>query len=158
MHEQQADTFASTPAETTDVLWLYRRLLTAWNERNANAMAEVFATDGIAIGFDGSSLDGREEIAAQLGQIFADHQTGVYVPIVRDIRFLSPDVAMLRAVAGLIPHGQTDVNPNTNAIQTLIAVRQGDEWSVALYQNTPAAFHGRPEVGAALTEELQRSR
>jgi hypothetical protein len=34
-------------------------------------------------------------------------------------------------------------------------VRDGDAWKIALFQNTPAAFHGRPEESAKLTEELK---
>jgi hypothetical protein len=30
-----------------------------------------------------------------------------------------------------------------------------DAWRVVLYQNTPAAFHGRPNKAEALTDELR---
>ena len=36
----------------------------------------------------------------------------------------------------------------------LDSVRDG--WRIALYQNTPAQFHGRPELSRALTEELRQ--
>jgi hypothetical protein len=42
-----------------------------------------------------------------------------------------------------------------NAVQTLVAVRRDGAWQVAVYQNTPAAFHGRPELSQSLTEELR---
>ena len=75
--------------------------------------------------------------------------------IVREVRFLAPGVAVLRAVAGLAPRGQQDMNPQTNAIQSLLAERSGGTWRIVLYQNTPAQFHGRPELAQALTEELR---
>jgi hypothetical protein len=34
-------------------------------------------------------------------------------------------------------------------------VRVDGQWRVALYQNTPAAFHGRPDLSEALTAELR---
>jgi uncharacterized protein (TIGR02246 family) len=74
---------------------------------------------------------------------------------VREVRFLTPDVAVLRAVAGLVPAGTRDLNPDLNAVQSLVAARHGGQWRVELYQNTPAAFHGRPEESAALTAELR---
>jgi hypothetical protein len=40
-------------------------------------------------------------------------------------------------------------------VQTLVAVRQGDAWRIASFQNTPAAFHGRPEAVEELTRELR---
>jgi uncharacterized protein (TIGR02246 family) len=90
-----------------------------------------------------------------MSRIFAEHPTAQYVGIVRQVKFLSSTVAVLRAVAGMIPPGQTDLNPGLNAIQTLIATKH-DSWRVALYQNTPAAFHGRPEAVNALTGELRQ--
>ncbi len=50
-----------------------------------------------------------------------------------------------------------DIRPELNAVQTLVAVKHGnDRWKIAIYQNTPAAFHGRPELGEQLTEELRQ--
>lgn len=71
------------------------------------------------------------------------------------MRALGQDVALLRAVAGLLPHGQADLNPAANAIQSLVAVRRDGAWRIALFQNTPAQFHGRPELAEQLTAELR---
>lgn len=49
-----------------------------------------------------------------------------------------------------------DDPPETNAHQTLVAARVGRRWQVVLSQNTPAAFHGRPDLVEAMTQELQR--
>ena len=46
--------------------------------------------------------------------------TAAYVGKVRDTRFLTPHVAIPRAVLGMVPEGQTDINPASNAIQSLI--------------------------------------
>jgi hypothetical protein len=40
-------------------------------------------------------------------------------------------------------------------VQVLVAVRRADVWRVAFFQNTPAQFHGRPELAEALTAELR---
>ena len=70
------------------------------------------------------------------------------------MRFLSTDIALLRAVVGMVPPGQNDINPVVNAIQSLVAVKDKDIWRIALFQNTPAQFHGRPELAEELTKEL----
>jgi len=134
---------------------LHAKLLSAWNRRDTEAFVGLFLEDGSLVGFDGSPLDGRAEIADHLRQVFADHVTSAYVAKVREVRFLTPDSALLRAVAGMVPPGKTDLNPAVNTIQALVAVRQGDHWRIALYQNTPAQFHGRPEAADQLTEELR---
>jgi len=64
---------------------------------------------------------------------------------------------MLMAVSGMVPAGKEELDPALNAIQSLIAVRKRDGWKIALFQNTPAAWHGRPEDSKQLTEELRKA-
>jgi len=136
---------------------LYQELLKRWNKRRASEMTDLFAEDGNLVGFDGSQINGRSEARTVLSQIFANHQTAAYLGIVKEVRLLSPDVAILRAVAGMVPPGESDINPEVNAVQTLVAVKQQNKWIIALFQNTPAAFHGRPELSERLTEELRQA-
>lgn len=42
---------------------LYRDLMDGWNKGSADAFAAPFADDGDLIGFDGTHLKGRREIA-----------------------------------------------------------------------------------------------
>lgn len=143
-------------ADEMEVRALYRDLLEGWNQRNAAAFATPFAPDGEVIGFDGSQMTGREEITSTLQQIFADHVTAPYVSKVRSVRLLSPDMAMLRAIVGMVPPGHSDLNPAVNAHQTLVATKRDGQWRIVLFQNTPAQFHGRPGLVQQLTEELRQ--
>jgi uncharacterized protein (TIGR02246 family) len=138
-----------------EVRALYHQVLDAWNRRNADEFAALFAEDGEVIGFDGSENKTRARIAEELERIFADHDTGRYVGKVRSVRPLGPDRALLLAVGGLVPAGATDLNPDLNAVQSIVAELQGDAWRIVLYQNTPAQFHGRPELVERLTQELR---
>lgn len=133
---------------------LYRSLLAGWNERDAGGMADLFSADGHLVGFDGTQVEGSADIATHLSQVFMNHPTSMYVSKVRAVHFLSDDVAMLSAVAGMVPPGKTEINPGANAVQTLIAVRKPDNWRIALFQNTPAVYHGRAHMVDELTEEL----
>jgi uncharacterized protein (TIGR02246 family) len=137
-----------------DVAGLYRRLIGAWNSADADVMAASVASDGLVVGFDGSQMFGRDEVATELGRIFADHETATYVTKIRSVKALGPDGALLHAVAGMVPPGGSEVMPDRNSIQTIVARRGGDGWTVALFQTTPAQFHGRPELTEALTAEL----
>jgi uncharacterized protein (TIGR02246 family) len=119
-------------------------------------MASPFAEDGELIGFDGSNFTGWTEIASHLQQIFADHPTATFVAKVRSVRFFGPEVAILRAVAGMVPAGQTDIEPKLNTHHTLVTVKREGKWRIALFQNTPAQFHGRPELVQKMTEELRQ--
>jgi uncharacterized protein (TIGR02246 family) len=153
-HEPKTGIARST--DEPDVRALYRELLECWNRRDAHAMASLCIDDGSMIGFDGSLHDGRAEIESDIGRIFADHPTGAYVGKVKSIRFPAADVAIVGAVAGILPSGGSDLNPAANSVQTLVVVKRDGAWRIALFQNTPAAYHGRPELSEQLTEELRQ--
>lgn len=138
-----------------EVRMLYANLLDCWNRRNGREFAALFAADGRAIGYDGSAHGGRAEIEADLTRIFAEHATPAYVGLVRGVRLLSRDVAVVDAVAGMVPDGERDLDPALNAVQTLTAVKSGGTWRIAVFQNTPAAYHGRPQLAERLTEDLR---
>ena len=134
---------------------LYAQLLEAWDKRNARNYALLFASDATLIGFDGSQVSDQLQIGAHVSEVFTHHQTPRYIGVVREVRSIAADVSLLRANAGLIPPGKDDIDPSLNAVQSLIAVKKGDTWKIALFQNTPAQFHMHPEQSKALTEELR---
>jgi methyltransferase (TIGR00027 family)/uncharacterized protein (TIGR02246 family) len=134
---------------------LYRDLLDAWNRRDAAGMAALFTHDGSLVGFDGSQIDGGpKQVEAHLAPIFAGHATPAYIGKVREVRQLAPKVTLVRAVTGMIPDGRRELNPALNTIHSLVAVEGGGTWRAAMFQSTPAALHGRPDLARALTEEL----
>lgn len=145
-------TGADALSATRDV---YDRLIEAWNKRNARDYALLFASNGSIVGFDGSQVNGQTEIGGHVSEIFSHHQTASYVTIVRDVRTIASDVTLLRANAGMVPPGKDDINPEMNAVQSLVAARKGGKWEIALFQNTPAAYHERPDLSKKLTDELR---
>ena len=152
-----ASRYADATTEV-EVEALFANLLGRWNDRDASGYAALFADDGSLVGFDGSPVESAAAIGEHLRSIFADHQPATYVAKVREVRPLGPDTTLLRAIAGMVPPGANDIKPEVNAIQVLVAVRRDGAWRVAHFQNTPAAFHGRPEATQALTEELRAVR
>jgi uncharacterized protein (TIGR02246 family) len=140
-----------------DVRKLYDAVIAGWNNHDGAAMAAPFAEDGVVIGYDGSVQSGRHTIATEMSQIFDDHETGRYVVKVRGVRTLGSQAAMLYAISGLVPPGQSRVKSETNAHHTLLAEQQDGRWQVVLFQNTPAQFHGRPQLVDQMTRELEDS-
>ena len=139
---------------TGEIEELFGNLLSSWNQQDAKGMASLFSDNGNVIGFDGSQMNGKKKIEEELKKVFDNHKTAAYVWKVKEVRFLNEDIALLRAVAGMVPPGKNDINPQTNAIQSLIAVKQHIGWRIELFQNTPAQFHGRPELVQQMTDEL----
>lgn len=134
---------------------LYRNLLERWNHGDASGFGSLFRDDGSIVGFDGTTVESAHAIEQHVAAIFSDHEQPTYVSKVREVRPLGPDVALLQAVAGLVPPGESRVKPELNSAQTLIAVRRASIWRIAHFQNTPTSVHGKPEERDALTNELQ---
>jgi len=134
---------------------LYRSLIDGWNAGDAAAMTRDFADDAHMIGFDGSEITGRDHARQYLASIFADHKVASFVTLVREVREIAPNVVLLHAHAGMLPPGESTIKPERNAVQTLVAVQRAGAWQVVLFQNTPAAWHGREDDVKALTAELQ---
>ncbi|MDQ8739216.1 SgcJ/EcaC family oxidoreductase [Paenibacillus sp. LHD-38] len=135
---------------------VYHQLLDAWNNHSAGSMAELFTEEGEQIGFDGSISIGRDEIFSHLKSIFDNHSTAKFVSKVKDVRPLGSDAAIVRAIASMVPPGKSDLNPNVNTHHTLVVVKIEGNWRIQLFQNTPAQFHGRPELVERMTEELRQ--
>ena len=142
--------------ETNAIKKLHEELLTCWNNQDASGMASLFTKDANVIGFDGSQMNGQEQIETELKHVFANHKTARYVWKVEEIRFFDSQIALLRAMVGMVPPGKKEINSATNAIQSLIGIKQNDVWKIALFQNTPAQFHGRPELVEIMTKELSK--
>ncbi len=88
---------------STEIVELYSSLIAAWNNADATGFADGFTTEGTMVGFDGSTVNGRDEIERHLSEIFAHHKTGTYVSKVRFVRALGESHALLEAVAGMVP-------------------------------------------------------
>jgi uncharacterized protein (TIGR02246 family) len=146
-----------SPADAAALRDLHGRILDAWNRQDARGYAECFTRNGIVVGFDGSEMHGREQIADQLGTIFADHQVASYVRIVRSVRAVAEGVALLHAVVGMVSPDGGGVMPDRNAVQLLLAVRDDEGWRASAFQNTPARLDGQPDAAEALVEELQEA-
>ncbi len=148
------ESYKPKSVDETSVLELYHRLIQSWNDRDAHAFAHLFSGTAMIIGFDGSAMHGFSEAETELTKIFTGHETGIYLTKIRDIKCINDDCFLLLAIAGMVPPGSSWVDPSKNAMQTLLAARKEGKWYIELFQNTPAQFHGRPQLAEELTEEL----
>lgn len=144
------------PQNEQEIRSLYKDLLESWNKSNAVDFSNLFSSTGNAIGFDGSQMNGKKEIEEELGKVFRNHKVSTYVSIIQEVRSLSNHVYILRAFVGMVPPGKSEIDPRVNAIQTIVAQKENGEFKIAVLQNTPAAFHERPELSKHFTDELQK--
>ena len=134
-------------ADEAAVSGLYQQLMDGWNRGSGDAFAAVFTEDGDLVAFDGTHFKGRQEIAPFHQQLFDKWMKGTrLVGQLKAVRCLSSDVALMHAVGSTVMPGKTEPSPERDSIQTLVAVRQGGEWSLTAFQNTRI----RP-IGNAIT-------
>jgi uncharacterized protein (TIGR02246 family) len=137
----------TNPADEAAVRGLYRQLMDAWNRGSGDAFAAVFTQEGELVAFDGTHFKGHNEIAPLHQQLFDKWMKGTrLVGQVKDVRFLSPDVAVMHAVGGTVMPGKAEPSPERDSIQTLVAIRQSGEWRLAAFQNTRVRPIGRNAV------------
>ncbi len=128
---------AANTADEAAVRDLYLRLMDGWNRGSGASFAAAFVEDGDLVAFDGTHFEGREEIAPFHQDLFDRWMKGTrLVGKVKDVRFLSPDIALMHAVGGTVMHGKSEPSPERDSIQTLVAIRQDGEWRLAAFQNT----------------------
>ena len=137
---------------------LYANLMEAWNKRDAKAFEDLFILDGDLVGFDGTQMHGQGMIREHLAKVFGDHPTLPYTYRITGVTQISTEVAIVRAIAGMIPPGQSDFDPKLHAIHRLTAVHRGGAYRVALFQTTPARFDGRPQEVEQMTADLRAAK
>jgi uncharacterized protein (TIGR02246 family) len=117
---------------------VYQRFMEAWNRGSGAGLAEVFTEDGDLVGFDGTHLQGPQEIGPFHQQLFDKWLKGSRLLVqVTGVRFLSPDVALMHAVGRTVMRGEQAPTPERDSIQTLVVTRQeGGDWRLAAFQNT----------------------
>jgi uncharacterized protein (TIGR02246 family) len=153
-----SESSSSQSADEAMIRSLYQQSLDGWNKGSGEAFGSPFAEDSDLVGFDGTHLKGRQEIASFHQQLFDTHLKGTHLfGKIKSVRFLTSDVALIHAVSGTVMPGQTNIEPERNSVQTLVATKGNTgEWHLAAFQNTRAQYLGRPDLSQALTEELRR--
>jgi uncharacterized protein (TIGR02246 family) len=127
----------SYAADETAINGLRQQMLDGWNRGNGAAFAEAFTEDGEFVGFNGIRLRGRQEIGANVQQLFDGVMNGSRLTgQVKNLRFLSSDVAVLNSVGGHLMPGEPRVLPGREFNQTMVAVKREGQWRIAAFHNS----------------------
>jgi uncharacterized protein (TIGR02246 family) len=150
MHQGTSTQRSRDEAAVRDV---YQQFMEAWNRGSGTALAQVFIQDGDLVGFDGTHLKGRRDIAQFHQRLFDRWLKGSrLVGKVIDVRFLAPDVALIHAVGGTVLRGRRSPAPERDSIQTLVATRDDEGgWRLAAFQNTRLRLMGSGRAFLVMT-------
>jgi uncharacterized protein (TIGR02246 family) len=136
---------------------LYQQFIEAWGD--TDAYAALFTEGGDYITFDGTHARGRTEIASAHRPLFDGILKGsrlVEVGIPLEIRFLSPDVALVHSGGAVLRARQKKPSRRAISVQTLVAVKQEDHWLFAAFQNTRYRPFAQTLIGKILTSRAVR--
>jgi uncharacterized protein (TIGR02246 family) len=131
---------SSASANTTDealVRDIPRQIVEGWREGDGQAIAAVYADDGVLVAGHGVVLRGPTDIASYHNQQFGTELKGSKLTVqVTSVRFLEPDVVLLQTEGGILRPGQSQLAAGNRGIQSFVLVKRAGEWRVKLFQNT----------------------
>jgi len=116
---------------------LYQQMIDDWNQGDGQAYAALFTEDADYVILDGEHFKGRETIAFS-------HQSAFHTAFkgstmrgqVKDIRFLSADIALLHVEGTLRIPGQAGRASEQASITTIVAIRQVGRWGITAFHST----------------------
>lgn len=115
-----------------------QRIVQAWAAQDADAFAAVFTEDGTMVLPGDVYKSGRDQIRAFMAAGFQGPYKGTQVtgqPL--GLRLITPDVGVLITQGGVLAPGETTVAPEREIRATWVVVRDGDDWRLAAYHNSP---------------------
>jgi uncharacterized protein (TIGR02246 family) len=116
---------------------LFQQMVAGWNQGSGQAFAASFTEDADYVVVNGTYLKGRQAIAAAHRQLFESIFQGSRLEgYIKSIRFLSDDIALVHLHGRPQIPGQAVPAPEQYSIQTMVAIRHADEWSITAFQNT----------------------
>jgi uncharacterized protein (TIGR02246 family) len=130
-------------ADTSAVQDLFRAVLEGWNTGSGERFAAPFTDPCDFIAFDGTHLTSREQIATVHQELFDKWLRGTRLTGDPQVRFLTPDVALIVARGDTIMRGKSKPAAERASIQTLTAVRTADGWRFVSFQNTRVRLIGQ---------------
>jgi uncharacterized protein (TIGR02246 family) len=125
-----------TSHEELQLRKLFGNTIMAWNQGDGPLFASYFTKEADYVTFAGEHLLGRQAIAEAHQALFTGILKGSQLlGEVKDIRFLSPEVAVMHGVGMVKLRWQRKPSSNRQSINTQVAVKQLGEWKIAAFHN-----------------------
>ncbi|MGO9462769.1 MAG: YybH family protein [Isosphaeraceae bacterium] len=118
----------------------------AYNQKDAAKLVEFFTPDGTLIDSGNAATRGREAIAQEFSEAFAQPSTYTLEGKVERIHAITPDVAQVEGVSRLVSPKEATI---VNHFVALLA-RRGDDWKLVEIRDYP-----EPGTGVTPYERLK---
>jgi uncharacterized protein (TIGR02246 family) len=137
--EGKARPAADHSADEAEIRSNISRFVKGYNAGDAKAIAALFTADGQIESKEGEVAEGREAIAREFTEMFADMQEKKIEVFVEAIRFIGPNIAVER---GATQETSPD-EPPENDRYTVLHVKRDGKWQMALARDE----EGPPPTG-----------
>ena len=125
-----------TETDSIEIQKLYQQKICGWNIGDAVKFAEPYSDDADFIGFDGTYLEGKQQIIMFHAIVFDKFVRGTrLVGKVKHIRFPIPTVAIVVGISGTIERGHDCINPERNSIHTIVAIKATECGNFPLFRH-----------------------
>jgi uncharacterized protein (TIGR02246 family) len=114
------------------------RITAAWANNDADAFAAVFTDDATLVLPGDVHLVGREQIRSFMRNGYSGPFKGTRVtgrPL--SLRRVTDEVMVVTTEGGVLHAGESDVSAQRAIRASWILARQGDEWLITAYHNSP---------------------
>jgi uncharacterized protein (TIGR02246 family) len=107
-----------------------------WNTKSGALFAKPFAEDADYVVINGMHAQTRAVIERNHQQIFDTFYKNTSLTLsVKQVRFLKPDVAVVH-VRGHRTAAPGEAAKGSNAIMTLVMMKEREDWKIVAFQNT----------------------
>lgn len=122
--------------EENNLKELFNKMVTGWNSGNGDIYAACFTEDVDYVTFFGQHLKGRHSVATSHQTLFDGIMKGsIMVADIKQIRFLSSDVAIIHGVGAIKMRWQKKAPKARDSINTNVAIKKNGEWKISAFHN-----------------------
>jgi uncharacterized protein (TIGR02246 family) len=119
----------SDAADEHAIRAILRRMIEAWNAGDGTAFAAPFTDEVDFVVWEGTHLEGRQELAGFTQQIFDTVVKGSRLEgEVKFVRFLSPALAVMHSVVRTTLRGQTKPSPSRDSMELIVVTKRDGQW------------------------------
>jgi uncharacterized protein (TIGR02246 family) len=124
-----SQTTTQTATDEDAIRAIHQRMIEAWNAGDGAAFAAPFTDEADFVAWEGTHLQGRQEIAVFHQRIFDTVVTGSRLEgEVKFVRLLSPVFAVMHSVVRVTLSGQTEASPSRDSMQLTVVTKRDGAW------------------------------
>ncbi len=120
-------------------------IATSWAANDPHGFADAYTEDASMILSGDRYFSGREVIRKVIvGQFQTAHSGTTLLQNIVDMRFLSPETAVVITEGGVLVADETEPSADRAMRATWVITKEDDAWKIAAYQNTRNADQTLP--------------